>query len=126
MDHRSQVQRTDRRALRARDPADWARTIEVWVTHRRLAWAAKPGMHLASDAAHLMPECLDRPRAIFEGIRRYPGLDIEVEGGRVRLSHFFRATAWSEGDPIKKQRYRAVIAKLEQHDITAALEESAC
>lgn len=37
-------------------------------------------MHAASDAAYLMPECLRRPAAIFEGVRWDEDDDDEADG----------------------------------------------
>lgn len=54
-------------------------------------------------------------------LRAYPGLDIEIKGGKVLLSHILRAPAWSEGDPVKKQTYKAVIEKADKLKVTLDL-----
>ncbi|MFG0286062.1 MAG: hypothetical protein ACF8R7_16720 [Phycisphaerales bacterium JB039] len=82
--------------------------LDKWVT-----------VYHGRESGDIVGSCI---KSVSELMKEWPGLDIEVEGGQVWLSHFFRATAWSEGDPVKKARYRAVIAKLDELRITAELE----
>jgi hypothetical protein len=56
-------------------------------------------------------------------LNAYPGLDIDIISGQVRLSHILRAPAWSEGDPVKRESYKAVIDEAEKFEISADLEE---
>ncbi len=59
-------------------------------------------------------------------LRRFPGLRIDVEGGRVKLALLLRAPAYESGDEVKQRTYQAVIREAEQHTITTELEPSLC
>jgi len=45
-------------------------------------------------------------------LKQYPGFDVEVEeGGVVRLSAYFRACVWKQGDPVVKRTYKTLLAR---------------
>ena len=49
----------------------------------------------------------------------YPGLNIEVTDGRVRISHMLRAAGWLQGDEVKQRVYKKLIEEAEEHRIDA-------
>lgn len=51
-------------------------------------------------------------KSVRKLLARYPGLEIEVEDGQVRLSHILRAPAFSEGDAVKLRQYQLLIGKV--------------
>jgi hypothetical protein len=66
--------------------------------------------------------------SLIKGIRsflqKHPGLQIDIQDGRVRLVHLFRASFWSKQDPqqIESRTYRKLIEVAEQTDAQAELE----
>lgn len=66
--HKSQsIPRTDRLYFKASDPTGG--DIQVSLTHRRLHAEAKKGCWAIWEVKKLVPEILENPKAIFEGIR---------------------------------------------------------
>lgn len=53
---------------------------------------------------------------------RFPGLNIDIEGGTVRLVLLLRASAWQMTDQVKQAAYKAMIQRAEEADIRAELE----
>lgn len=51
-----------------------------------------------------------------------PGLDIEIDGGRVKVACVLRASAWSSEDTVAKQKYKTVIERAEQASVSAEYE----
>lgn len=54
-------------------------------------------------------------------LKRHPGLKIDVQDGRVRLVHLFRANFWNKQDPqqIESRTYRKLIEFAEESQIEA-------
>jgi hypothetical protein len=53
----------------------------------------------------------------------YPGLDIYVQDGRVKIVHILRAPAYSAKDPIARAMYKDVLTKIEAtNDLTTELQ----
>ena len=57
-------------------------------------------------------------------LKRHPGLDIDIQDGRVRLVHLFRASYWNKQDPQQtvSRTYRKLIEVAEESDVEAELE----
>ena len=56
-------------------------------------------------------------------LKQHPGLQIDIEDGRVRLVHLFRANYWNKPAPqqIETYTYRKLIAFAEQSNAQAQL-----
>ena len=56
-------------------------------------------------------------------LKRHPGLTIDIEDGRVRLVHLFRASFWNKQDPqqVESRTYRKLIEVAEDSQIEAEL-----
>lgn len=54
-------------------------------------------------------------------ISRYPGFSIEVQDGKIRLAHLFRARLWSEEKPSKivVRTYQKLVAFADQYEAEA-------
>jgi len=52
----------------------------------------------------------------------FPGLDIDIEGGQVLLSHMLRGPAYTNRDPVKRKVYKAVIKRLDESGLSAELQ----
>jgi hypothetical protein len=52
-------------------------------------------------------------------MHRFPGLDIEIEDGQVRVAWILRASAWAHGDLVTKKLYKAVIQRAEEAGVVA-------
>jgi hypothetical protein len=54
-------------------------------------------------------------------LKRHPGLKIDVQDGRVRLVHLFRANFWNKQDPqqIESRTYRKLIEFAEESNVEA-------
>lgn len=65
--------------------------------------------------------------SLIKGVRgllaKYPGLKIEIEDGRLRLVHLFRASFWNKQDPqqIESRTYRKLIEVAEESNVEAEL-----
>lgn len=65
--------------------------------------------------------------SLIKGVRglleKYPGLKIEIEDGRLRLVHLFRASFWNKQDPqqIETRTYRKLIEVAEESNVEAEL-----
>ncbi|HZK80971.1 MAG TPA: hypothetical protein VFC46_07890 [Humisphaera sp.] len=65
-------------------------------------------------------------KGIHGFLKRHPGLNIDIQDGRVRLVHLFRASFWSKQDPqqIESRTYRRLIEFAEESDVQAELQIS--
>lgn len=56
-------------------------------------------------------------------LKKHPGLKIEIQDGRVRLVHLFRASFWNKDDPqpMESRTYRKLIEAAEELNIEAEL-----
>lgn len=54
-------------------------------------------------------------------LKRHPGLKIDVQDGRVRLVHLFRASFWNKQDPqqIESRTYQKLIEFAEESKVEA-------
>ena len=65
--------------------------------------------------------------SLIKGVRNllieHPGLQIDIEDGRVRLVHLFRAKFWNKDNPqpIESRAYRTLIEVAEKADVDAEL-----
>lgn len=65
--------------------------------------------------------------SLIKGIRglldKFPGLKIEIEDGRLRLVHLFRASFWNKQDPqqIETLTYRKLIEVAEESNVETEL-----
>ena len=55
-------------------------------------------------------------------LRKFPGLDIDIVEGQVKIACVLRAPAWQQGDPIAKKTYGDVIRRAEETGISAEYE----
>jgi len=62
-------------------------------------------------------------KGVHEFLRKHPGLKIDIQDGRVRLVHLFRASFWNKQDPqqIESRTYRKLIQVTEESQIEAEL-----
>lgn len=100
------------------DCIEFLASPEPYKRHRLDKWVT---VYQGRDSNDIVGSLIKNVREL---LKKYPGLDIEVRGGRVYLAHIFRAPAWSEGDPVKRSTYRALIAKLDSLNLTADLHEA--
>lgn len=56
--------------LQAIDPKDGTLTAEIMVSFDRMQAVARRSLGHAKECGHIIPAILDRPSAIFEGLRR--------------------------------------------------------
>lgn len=87
------------------DEPFWARRLDKWVT-----------VYYGRDSNDIVGSLIKNTRELLSA---FPGVDIYVEGGRVQLSHMLRAPAYSAGDQVMKQAYKAVIQKVEDLHLEA-------
>ena len=65
--------------------------------------------------------------SLVKGVRNllaeHPGLQIDIQDGRVRLVHLFRASFWNKDNPqpIESRTYRRLIEVAEESDVEAEL-----
>lgn len=56
-------------------------------------------------------------------LAKYPGLNIEIDGGKVKIAHMLRAPAWSTGDDVARKTYKDIIDRVDSVDhLTADLQ----
>jgi hypothetical protein len=57
-------------------------------------------------------------------LKKHPGLNIDIQDGRVRLVHLFRASYWNKQDPqqMVSRTYRKLIEAAEESMVEAELE----
>lgn len=63
---------------------------------------------------------------LLKGVRRiresWPGMEIEIRDGRMRLALILRGPAWEQGDSVKRRVYEKVIQRAEESNIEADLQ----
>jgi hypothetical protein len=65
--------------------------------------------------------------SLIKGVRaflaKHPGLKIDIQEGRVRIVHLFRANFWNKDDPqpLESRTYRKLIEAAEQSDVETEL-----
>jgi hypothetical protein len=62
-------------------------------------------------------------KGIHDFLKKHPGLNIDIQEGRVRLVHLFRASFWSKQAPgqIESRTYRKLIEAAEESNAMAEL-----
>ena len=100
------LSRREMLTLEAIDPSD-GKPCGILVSFDRMQHVAKRGMGHANEAAYLLPETLQKPTAIFEGLRRESDEDMRGCGWRCYCgvpTRSFRPDG-SEGPPYRNQVY---------------------
>lgn len=87
----------------------YARRLDGWVTvHCGEETGEVAGCFIKGVKTSLLP--------------RLTGLNVDVEGGAVRLVLLLRASAWQTADQVRQAAYKAMIQRAEEADIRAELE----
>jgi hypothetical protein len=62
-------------------------------------------------------------KGIHAFLKKHPGLKIDIQDGRVRLVHLFRASFWNKRDPqqVESRTYRKLIEVAEESNVEAEL-----
>ena len=62
-------------------------------------------------------------KGVHSFLNKHPGLKIDIQDGRVRLVHLFRASYWNKQDPqqIESRTYRKLIEFAEESNVEAEL-----
>ena len=89
------------------DEPFWADRLDKWVT-----------VYHGRDSNDIVGSLIKNVREL---ISTFPGIDIDIEGGRIQLSHILRAPAYSSGDEVKRQVYKAVIRMADDSRVDAEL-----
>jgi len=66
----SEKSRREYITLSAIEPSDGKLTCQILISHDRMLTVARRGMGHAKECAYIVPMILQKPKAIFEGLRR--------------------------------------------------------
>lgn len=85
-----------------------AERLDKWVT-----------VYRGRDSNEIVGSLIKNIRELFD---RFPGLQIDLVGRRVRVSHILRAPAWATGDEVVRRVYKDILSKVDEADVVADLQ----
>ena len=71
-------------------------------------------------------DCNDVVGSLIKNVREilteFPGMDIDIHGRSILLSHMLRGPAYAASDEVQKKTYRSLLEKLDRANLAAELE----
>lgn len=87
-----------------------AKRLDKWVT-----------VYYGRQSHDVVGSLVKNVRELLHG---YPGIDIDIEGEDILLSHMLRGPAYATDDPVKKKEYKAVLVKVDEKRLRAPVREA--